>query len=65
MKLDPSATCGDVKSRAEVKIEDIKERIRTLQRMKQALAKLTKACSGRGKVSDCPILDALDGEEKA
>ena len=65
LKLDPSTTCADVKSRAEVKIEDIEQRIRTLQRMKRALAKLTKACSGRGKTSDCPILDALDGEEQA
>jgi MerR family mercuric resistance operon transcriptional regulator len=65
LKLDPSTTCADVKSRAEVKIEDIEQRIRTLQRMKRALAKLTKACSGRGKTSDCPILDALDNEEQA
>ena len=65
LKLDPSTTCDDVKSRAEVKIEDIEERIRTLRRMKQALAKLAKACSGRGKASDCPILDALDGEEQS
>lgn len=65
LKLDPSTTCTDVKSRAEVKIENIEERIRTLQRMKHALAKLTKACSGRGRTSDCPILDALDGEGEA
>jgi MerR family mercuric resistance operon transcriptional regulator len=65
LKLDPSTTCADVKSRAEVKIENIEERIRTLQRMKHALAKLTKACSGRGRTSDCPILDALDGEGEA
>lgn len=62
LKLDPSTTCADVKSRAEAKIKDIDERIRTLERMKQALEKLTRACSGRGTTSNCPILDALDGE---
>ena len=65
LKLDPTTTCADVKRRAEAKIEDIDDRIRTLERMKQALAKLTSACSGRGKTNDCPILDALDGDEDA
>jgi len=65
LRLDPATTCADVKSRGEAKIEDVEEKIRSLQRMKQALVKLTKACSGRGGTSECPILEALDGEEKS
>jgi MerR family copper efflux transcriptional regulator len=65
LKLDRSTTCADVKNRAEVKITDIEAKIESLKRMKRALVKLTKACSGRGETSDCPILDALDGEEEA
>ncbi len=65
LKLDPTTTCADVKRRAEAKIEDIDDRIFALERMKQALVKLTSACSGRGKTNDCPILDALDGDEDA
>lgn len=61
LKLDPASSCGDVKERAEVKIADIEEKIRTLQRMKRALVKLTKACSGDGPTSECPILESLDG----
>jgi MerR family mercuric resistance operon transcriptional regulator len=49
-----------VKNRAEEKIDDIQAKIRTLQKMKKALAKVTKACSGRGGTSECPILEALD-----
>jgi MerR family mercuric resistance operon transcriptional regulator len=60
LRLAPGATCGQVKKRAEVKINDIEIKIRTLQRMKRALKKLTVACSGKGSVSECPILDALD-----
>ena len=63
LKLDPSTTCADAKHRAEAKITDIDAKIDSLQRMKKALLKLTRACSGRGKTSDCPILDALDCEE--
>jgi MerR family mercuric resistance operon transcriptional regulator len=65
LKLDPSTTCADVKNRAEAKIADIEAKIDSLTRMKQALVRLTKACRGRGATSDCPILDALDGEEEA
>ena len=60
LRLDPSTTCADVKNRAEEKIDDIEAKSRTLQRMKKALVKVTKACSGRGGTTDCPILEALD-----
>lgn len=63
LRLDPSTTCADVKSRADAKIADIDSRIQTLQRMKRALETLAEECRGQGKSSECPILDALDGEE--
>jgi len=59
LRIDPATTCGDVKSRAEAKLDDIAAKIRSLQRMKRALVKLTKACSGRGAASECPILESL------
>jgi len=64
LRLDPSTTCADVKNRAEEKIEDIEAKIRTLQRMKKALVKVTKACNGRGGTSECPILESLDKGSK-
>jgi MerR family mercuric resistance operon transcriptional regulator len=62
LRVDPDTTCAEVKSRAEAKIADIEEKIQALWRIKKALVKLTKACSGRGPTSECPILDALDKE---
>ncbi len=59
LRLDSAATCEDVRSRAEAKILDIKQKIQALTRMKQTLTDLTKACSGRGSVSECPILQAI------
>lgn len=64
LRLAPGAICGHVKKRAEAKIEDIENRIETLQRMKRALRKLTDACGGKGSVGECPILDALDKGKK-
>ncbi len=60
LRLDSAATCQDVKSRAEAKILDIGQKIQALKRMKQALTDLTKACSGRGSVSECPILQSFE-----
>ncbi|MBI2897941.1 MAG: heavy metal-responsive transcriptional regulator [Deltaproteobacteria bacterium] len=63
LRVDPRTTCGDVRDRAEAKIADIDGKLLALQRMRAALVDLTKACSGRGPTSECPILDALDEEE--
>ncbi len=63
LRIDPLTTCADVKSRAEEKITDVAEKIRSLKRMKSALVKLTKTCAGEGTSSECPILDALDRTE--
>lgn len=60
LRASPKSRCADVRKRAQSKIEDIEDKMRALQRMKDALVKLTAACSGRGPVTDCPILDALE-----
>ncbi len=62
--VDPSSTCGDIKQRAEVKLEDIQAKIRDLQRMKRALTKLVSECRGSGPTSECPILESLRGRER-
>lgn len=54
------AQCGDVKRKATNKIAEIETKIKTLNRMKDALSRLVSACSGDGSISKCPILEALD-----
>ncbi len=61
LRIDSRATRAHVRERAETKIADIEEKIRSLRAMKKTLTRLTAACcGGRGSVSDCPILEALD-----
>jgi Hg(II)-responsive transcriptional regulator len=60
MRVEPGTTCAEVKKRAEAKIADIEQKIQSLRHMKQALAKVTKQCRGRGPLSDCPILEVFD-----
>ncbi|HJT75997.1 MAG TPA: MerR family DNA-binding protein [Gemmataceae bacterium] len=64
LRLDPDTSCAEVKGRAKAKIDDIDAKIRDLQRMGQALGKLVASCRGRGPISACPILDALDNEKE-
>ncbi len=60
LKVDRKTPCSEVKKRADKKIEDIEEKLVLLRKMKKALMNLTKDCSGRGSVSQCPILEALE-----
>ena len=64
LRRDPSTPAADVKRRAEAKISDIETKIRTLQKMKKALEKLTSACRGHATSAECPLLHALDHEEE-
>lgn len=59
LRVDEDKTCADVRQQAEAKIADIEDRIRSLQRMKRALVKVTSQCSGSGPTSECPILESI------
>ena len=63
LRVDPTTTCAEVRSKAAAKLTDVEQKIEALQRIRTALVKLTAVCRGRGPTSECPILDALDGEE--
>ena len=65
LRAAPRARCADVRSRAQAKVRSIDEKMHTLQAMRRALSKLIGECSGKGPVTQCPILDALDSEEKS
>lgn len=64
LRAAPRARCADVRQRAETKVRDIDDKVRTLQAMRKALTELIGECSGKGRVSECPILDALDSEDQ-
>ena len=62
LQLDPDKPCQDVNRRIETKISDIDEKIQMLNRMKDALQRLSVQCGGEGSVSECPILEALEDD---
>ncbi len=64
LRVDPDTKCADVKKQTELKIADVEEKIRVLQGIMTALKKLAASCVGTGPTSECPILEALDGQEQ-
>lgn len=54
-----------VKQRAQQRLAEIEARIAELQRVRAGLAQLIEVCPGHGKPEQCPILRALDGEDRA
>ena len=60
LRADPEVDKGEVKRRAAAKIEEVKGKIRDLQRIECTLEELVAACSGEGSTRECPILQALE-----
>ena len=59
LRIKPGAKRAEVRTRAEAKIGDIEQKLRTLQAMKKTLRQLTERCDGCGPLSECPILESL------
>src|SRR6516162_3244306 len=54
LRVDGRATAADVKVRVDAKISQIDSRLRDLKRMRGALVRLSKTCTGRGPIGECP-----------
>jgi MerR family transcriptional regulator, copper efflux regulator len=63
LALSAKRDVGRVKRSAQSKLEDVDSRIAALQKIRSGLAALVAACPGHGRAADCPILQALGGEE--
>ncbi|HSE40411.1 MAG TPA: MerR family transcriptional regulator [Acidobacteriota bacterium] len=60
LKLDRKSKCADVEMRAKHKIEEINQKIQSLEKMRIVLESLAKACKGTVPLSECPILKAFE-----
>ncbi len=63
LKVESTATCGDIKHLTEHKLKDIEERIRDLNNIKMVLVKLINQCVCEELSTDeCPILEVIDNK---
>jgi Hg(II)-responsive transcriptional regulator len=61
LKIESTATCGDVKHLAERKLQDVEKRINDLKNIKRVLIKLINQCTFEQLSTDkCPILEVID-----
>lgn len=63
LALSAKRDVARVKRSAQAKLEDVDKKIAALQKVREGLATLVAACPGHGGPADCPILQALGGEE--
>ncbi len=52
-----------IKRSAERKLAEVNKRIAALQRVQGALSELIAKCPGHGRAAECPILNALGGDD--
>lgn len=62
LRVDPRRTADDVRSRAEVKIQTTRSKIRDLQRIEHALQHLVDSCQAHGSPDACALMHAIGAE---
>lgn len=59
LRADPGADCGDVRTQAKGKRDEVDRKIAQLQHIRGALDELIATCPGGGALRACTILDAM------
>ncbi len=59
LRLTPNTSCADVQKKAEEKIAEIEDKIKSLVKIKKALKNLTSACNRGAPVDECHFLEVL------
>lgn len=62
LRVDAQTACDEVRQRAEHKVAEIEQKLKTLERMRQILSTLIEHCHTQEPTGECPILTALDTE---
>lgn len=63
LRVDGDSACGEVEARALTTLTRVEDKIRQLERMRDVLGELAKACSMRAGTEACPILEALEADD--
>ena len=62
IRQQPAAACPKALRRAEAKLREVTEKIRTLQRVRRELERLTEACGVAACPRACPLLAVLGAD---
>jgi len=64
LALSGQRDIGSVRKSASKKLAEVGNRIAALERVRAGLTTLIAACPGHGRAEDCPILNALAGDDE-
>jgi len=59
LQNSPLTECGDVRERAEIKLDEIDHKIAELKRIRGVVKQLIAECPGEGGLEVCAIINAL------
>jgi MerR family copper efflux transcriptional regulator len=62
LRVDPTTTCEEVTKQGEIKLAQIADKIRALQRMQDALVQLLAVCNSGSPHRQCRLLDTFHAE---
>lgn len=56
--------CRDVQQRIKAKIEDVRQKIRSLERIERLLGEMAASCVTVSRPGECPVLDVLERSDE-
>ncbi len=59
LKLNPNKSCIGIKNKTSMKIDEVTDKIKNLQKMLKLLKKFESKCDGNETTGKCTILDGL------
>jgi len=59
LRITQESTCTDMQLRVTEKMNDVGNKIEELIKIRDALGRLLKKCTGKGPIGKCPILEEL------
>ena len=61
LKMSKTAKCSSVKNQADLKIIEVEQKIKDLQKIKRTLKRLSESCESNDfPTSECPILESFE-----
>lgn len=60
LQVDSANSCRDVREKAQEKIDEIEQKMASLERIRVALQRLVEKCNDGTTVEGCPILDEFE-----
>jgi MerR family mercuric resistance operon transcriptional regulator len=62
--MEEYTSCSQIRTEAQKKYQNVIEKIKDLQRIKNTLIDLIDSCANEEPNEDCPILKTLEGNNK-